>query len=136
MAKSETQISINMFVSDSEEAFNFYRHVFGARSKKDEIFFNTLRGGKSCLFSIGTQMFALADEKAELGTRSPLTLGGTPFCIQIFVEDVAEVMNRALDFGAKLTSPSDADTPIVTVSGTQFGNIEDPFGYIWSVTRY
>ena len=136
MAKKHTSISLNMIVSDSEEALGFYRRVFGAKSSRDELFFDTVRGGKSALFSIGDSLFAISDEKVEIGARSPITFGGTPVVIQIFVENVAEVINRALDEGAELSLPSTDEVPIVVMHGNvQFGNVTDPFCYVWSITK-
>jgi len=73
----------------------------------------------------------LADEFSEEGFRSPLTLGGTPIAIHIYVEDVDSVAAQAVAAGAKL---------IKEVSDKFYGDrncsLEDPYGHRWFVSTH
>lgn len=126
MSISIEKVSINLFVSDTEEALNFYEKVFDA--KKIEL--NLTEPIKSGRFSIGQSLFALADEQPKQGGKSPLTLHGTPFCIQIICSSVEELLDKALKAGCTLEMP-------ITIIPDQFkvANIKDPFGFIWSISE-
>ena len=132
--RGKTMISVNLFVPDSVEALRFYEQAFYAVSYQTN--FEAAKGEKSAKFIIGDDRFALADENRIWGSTSPITLGGAPLCIQLFVEDVQAVITQALTVGAKLIDPSTEGQPIITLSdGTQFANLIDPFGFVWSISK-
>lgn len=134
MSKPQYSISVNMFVSDSEKALYFYEKVFGAICMEKNT--DAPKGERSARYRIGSGLFAIADENSAWGSRSPLTLGGSPVCIQLFVDDVEQIMQGALKEGAVYMSPSTIETPVLTMpGGIRFGNILDPFGYVWSISK-
>ncbi|WP_086311973.1 hypothetical protein A5821_003215 [Enterococcus sp. 7F3_DIV0205] len=118
--------SINLFVPDTEIAMTLYEKIFDAKkielSVTDKI--------KSGRFSIGESLFALADEQPESGGKSPLTLQGTPFCIQLICDNVEELVEKALNSGFNLEMP-------ITIVPEKFkvANIKDPFGFVWSISE-
>ena len=134
MEHNITGLSVNMFVSNSEKALEYYTSVFGAK-------IITARLGGECgenngLFTIGDYKFAVADENIQYGSKSPTTLGGVTVCIQLFVRDIKAVLSKALEKGGEIVAPSTKDTPIVEMDGgVQFCNIVDPFGHVWSITK-
>ncbi len=118
-----------MFVSNSEDALHLYEKIFNAKGLS--VSFEGIKvGEKNARFSIGESLFALADENKELGSKSPLTLGGTSICIQLMVADVEKIIDRAVQEGCVV------EMPIITLPhGIKVGNIKDPFGYIWSISK-
>ena len=44
----------------------------------------------------------LADEHPEMGARSPLSVGGSPLSLCLYVEDVDALSNKAVAAGAKV----------------------------------
>lgn len=118
--------SINLFVPDAQEAMKLYEEIFDA--KKLEL--SVSKEMKTGRFSIGDSLFALADEQPENGGKSPLTLKGTPLCIQLICNNVEELVEKTLTAGCTLEMP-------VTVIPNKFkvANIKDPFGFIWSISE-
>ncbi|MDR3022231.1 MAG: hypothetical protein LBU60_06140 [Clostridiales bacterium] len=144
--------SLNLFVPNCVLAMEFYKNVFGAVAIHSS--FNAPTGFKSAQFKIGDANFAMADENADLGSKSPITLGAVSMCIQIDVEDVIEwntvdkgfspkiangvlkIVEKALKLDSYLIAPSTEDKPLCcTKDGVQFCNLKDPFGFIWSLCR-
>ncbi|MCL2557977.1 MAG: hypothetical protein FWE09_05810, partial [Treponema sp.] len=113
---------------------DFYARAFGAVTVRARI--EGAKGERSARFLIGEDRFAMADENPIYGAKSPLTLGGAPLCIQLFVDNVGEASRRALAAGGKVMAPGTADNPIFTTEdGTECCNVGDPFGFVWSVSR-
>jgi PhnB protein len=77
---------------------------------------------------LGDSLIMLADEHPEVGALSPKSVGGTPVTINLYVDDVDAVFERALQGGATaLRSPENQ------FYGDRMGQFEDPFGHRWSV---
>jgi PhnB protein len=68
----------------------------------------------------------LADEFPDMGYRSPVTLGGSPVSVLLYVEDVDALFARAMAAGAKQTVAV-ADQ----FDGDRRGTLTDPFGHVW-----
>lgn len=127
-------ISVNMFVADSKKALAYYEIAFGAISSKTA--FDSAKGERTAKFYIGPDRFAIADENPAWGSKSPLTLGSAPLCIQLFVNDVEKAANQALTAGGTVAAPGTVEQPIfITPDGTHCCNIIDPFGFIWSISK-
>lgn len=118
-----------LVVRGAARALAFYGAAFGAeeimrlRSPDGTIAHAEVR--------IGGSIVMLADESPMWGTRSPLTLGGSPVSVHLYVEDVDEVVRRALAAGARELVPV-ADQ----FYGDRSGRIEDPFGHLWIVATH
>ncbi|GGD04143.1 VOC family protein [Enterococcus wangshanyuanii] len=118
--------SINLFVPNTEKAMNFYENLFDAKrieltiSEKDS----------SGRFNIGESMFALADEQPESEAKSPLTLKGTPFCIQLICDNVDELVEKSLNAGCTLEMPV-----MIIPDKFKVANVKDPFGFVWSISE-
>jgi PhnB protein len=82
---------------------------------------------------IGDSVIIVEDESPERGTKAPPTGGdGSPSHLFIYVEDVDQVVARAVDLGATLQRP-----PEDQFYGDRDGYIVDPFGHGWTVaTRF
>lgn len=76
-------------------------------------------------------LLMMADENIEWGNKSPLTIGGNPITIGLYVKDVDKAFQKAVDAGATVVMPiSDM------FYGDRVGQIMDPFGYKWMITTH
>jgi PhnB protein len=80
---------------------------------------------------IGDSHVMLADEFPEMGFLSPLSVGGSPVMMHLYVEDVDATANKAVAAGAKVTKPV-ADQ----FYGDRGGQLQDPFGHNWYVSTH
>lgn len=80
---------------------------------------------------IGNSNFMLADEFPERGHRGPRSIGGSPVSFMLYVENVDEVFERALNAGA--TSRAAVQNQFY---GDRMGMLEDPFGHVWMVATH
>ena len=127
-------VSINLFVTDTPKALKFYESVFNATAYASLL--NEAPGNRSTRFKVGNQPFALADENPKWGSKSPLTLGGVPLCLNLDVENISETLGRMLTYGGHIVAPSTDKEPIFTLPhGGLLANVVDPFGFIWSLTQ-
>lgn len=83
------------------------------------------------MVKIGDSPLMLFDEVPEWGSRSPLTLKGTPVIIHMYVRDVDAAIAQAVAAGATLTMPA---TDMFW--GDRYGQITDPFGHQWSLATH
>ncbi len=114
-------------VRDAARAIEFYQKVFGAT----EAFRLTDPSGKigHAEIQIGPSRIFLADESPGFGHLSPETVGGCPVKFHLSVDNVDEVVQRAVDAGAILLRPV-ADQ----FYGERMGMVTDPFGFSWFVS--
>jgi PhnB protein len=77
---------------------------------------------------LGDSLIMLAEEHPEYN-RSPSSLQGTSVIIHLYVENVDEVVIRAVKAGAKLIFPVKDQ-----FYGDRSGRFEDPFGHMWIVS--
>jgi PhnB protein len=82
---------------------------------------------------IGDSVVIVEDEYPERGTTAPPPGGvaGSPSFLFIYVEDVDEVIARAVELGAKLQRP-----PEDQFYGDRDGHIVDPFGHGWTIATH
>lgn len=113
-----------LVVDDGARAIDFYKHSFGA----NEVSRMATPDGKiaHAELKIGDSMIMLSD--AMMGYRSPLSLGGSPVSIFLYVDDVDSVFNRAIEAGAKSDMP-----PADMFWGDRYGKLTDPFGHLWGI---
>src|SRR5262249_8911344 len=72
----------------------------------------------------------IAPEQGDYN-RSPQSLGGSAVPIELYVEDVDAVAERAVAAGAKVIFPI-ADQ----FYGDRSGRLQDPFGHMWIVSTH
>jgi PhnB protein len=118
-----------LIVTGAASAIEFYKHAFGAKELM-RIPHPDGRVGHAEL-QIGDSRIMLADEFPEMGARSPMTLGGTPVGIQLYVDDVDAVTTRALAAGAKTLRPVKDQ-----FYGDRSGTLSDPFGHQWTISTH
>ena len=119
-----------LIIKDAASAIEFYKKVFGAVELEvitdDE---GKVRHGE---IKIGDSPFMITDENAEYPEwLSPLSRGGTPVHIYLYVEDVDAVFNQAIAGGAKELLPVKDQ-----FYGDRSGGVTDPFGHIWYIATH
>lgn len=116
-------------VGGAAAAIAFYASVFGATERMRM----PAPDGKvgHAELQIGDSVVMLSDEFPEMGLRSPRTLGGTPVTLSVYVEDVDDVVRRAIEAGAQVVRAVENQ-----FYGDRSGQFEDPFGHRWSVATH
>jgi PhnB protein len=120
------QVCPYLSVDGASAAIGFYTNVLGARERMRMPAPDGRIGHAE--IEIGDSLIMLADEYPEMGVRGPKAFGGTPVTINVYVEDVDAVFERALKEGA-----SSLRDPENQFYGDRMGQFEDPFGHKWSV---
>lgn len=115
-----------LIVNDAPRAIAFYKEAFSAT----EIIRLTDPSGKiaHAEIRIGKAPIMLADEHLEMGYRSPVSLGGTPVSLLLYVEDADVLFAQAIASGAEELSPVSDQ-----FYGDRMGSLKDPSGHIWSL---
>lgn len=118
-----------LIVTGAAGAIEFYKHAFGAK----ELMRMPHRDGRigHAELQMGDSKIMLADEFPENGIRSPMSLGGTPVHILLYVDDVDAVTARALAAGAKMLRPVKDQ-----FYGDRTGTLSDPFGHQWTIATH
>ena len=118
-----------LIVDDGGAAIDFYKSVLGAteRGRMDG------PDGKvgHAELEIGDSLVMLADEHPQMDALGPKSVGGTPVSLLVYVEDVDDTFERAIDAGAKQLEPV-ADK----FYGDRSGTFEDPFGHHWNIATH
>lgn len=80
---------------------------------------------------IGNSVVMLSDENPEWEMKSPLTLGGSPSSLHLYVEDADAAFSRAVEAGCKVEVPvHDA------FWGDRYAKVKDPFGHSWGIATH
>jgi PhnB protein len=124
-----TAITPHLVCRGAAEAIEFYKQAFGAV----EYARLPMPDGKLAhgLINIGGACVMLVDEFPGQGMTSPLTLGGSPVTIHLYVANVDATFAQAIAAGAKVALPV-ADM----FWGDRYGVLIDPFGHLWSVATH
>jgi PhnB protein len=123
------QVTPYLAIDGADEAIDFYMKVFGA-SERMRMPAPDGKIGHAEL-EIGDALIMLADEFPDMGHPGPKTVGGTPVTINIYVEHVDDVFERALEEGATELRPVENQ-----FYGDRSGQFEDPFGHRWIVATH
>ena len=123
--------SVNMYLSlrDAASAIDFYKRAFGA----EQVMKLDMPDGKvaHAEIRIGDTTVMMAEENPDWGNKSPLTLGGSPVHLMIYVPDVDASFKKAIAAGGKETRPVKDQ-----FYGDRSGTLKDPFGYEWTVATH
>lgn len=116
-------------VDDATKAIEFYKRAFGAKERSRMPGPNGTIGHAE--LEIGDSVFMLSDPFPQQRVKSPKELGGTTISLMIYVEDVDEMVQQAVDAGATITMPVENQ-----FWGDRFGQVEDPFGHNWQIATH
>src|SRR5437660_1098112 len=81
------------------------------------------------LLTIGPAMIMIEAEWPTLASRAPQPDGSSPVVIYVYVEDVDQVIERAMSAGAKILLPIQNQ-----FWGDRTGRIIDPSGHVWTIS--
>jgi PhnB protein len=116
-------------VPNAQEAIDFYGRALGAKER------SRMPGPGDTIahaeLEIGDSLVMLSDPFPQATTKPPKELGGTSVNIFLYVENVDDFVQKAVDAGAALTAPVDT-----MFWGDRFGVVTDPFGHTWSVATH
>jgi len=118
-----------LHIDGAAKALEFYQQIFGA-TERIRMSGPDGRIGHAEL-EIGGSVVMLADEFPEMGVKGPKAYGGTPVVLSIYVDDVDATVAKAAEAGATITRPVED-----RFYGDRVGQIEDPFGHVWSVQTH
>lgn len=115
-----------MTIRGAANAIEFYKEAFGA---KETFRWSDPDGGiRHSEIVIGDSPIMLTDEAPEFGMSGPLTLGGSPVHIFLYVEDGDALFNQAIAAGATELMPMEDQR-----DGDRRGGVTDPFGHVWYI---
>ena len=116
-------------IDGAAKAIEFYMKVFGARERVRM----DAPGGKigHAEVEIGDGVVMLADTFPDMGGKSPKQIGGTPVTVMVYVEDVDDCFQRALDNGA--TENRKVEDQFY---GDRAASFVDPFGHRWHIASH
>jgi PhnB protein len=111
------------------EAIEFYKKAFGAKES------HRMPGPDGKIMHaeimIGDSPIMMNDEFPEMNCKSPLSMGGSPVTIHIYVDNVDAFWDKAVKAGCTVRMPlSDM------FWGDRYGKVSDPFGHQWSIGQH
>lgn len=114
---------------DAKTAIDFYKRAFGA----ELLMSLDMPDGKvaHAEIRIGDSILMMSEESAEWGNKSPLTLGGSPVFMMIYVPDVDAAFSKALAAGATEVRPVQNQ-----FYGDRAGTLKDPYGFQWTLATH
>lgn len=118
-----------LICAGAAKAIDYYQQAFGAKERMRHEMPGGIIGHAE--IEIGDSIVMLADEFPQMNVRGPLTIGGTPVGLCIYVANVDEVFNRAVAAGAKVERPLQDQ-----FYGDRTGTLIDPFGHKWTVATH
>jgi uncharacterized glyoxalase superfamily protein PhnB len=127
-------VTPHLIVSPARDAIAFYTQAFGAKPGL------VMDGPGGVIMhaelAIGGSIVMLADEQPPMtphasARKSPKNMGGTTFAVMLYVKDADATYAKAVASGATGVMP-----PMDMFWGDRFGQIEDPFGHVWSIATH
>lgn len=118
-------------IKGCNEAIEFYKKAFGAKERGRILMPNGMIGHAE--IEIEGSLLMMAEENPEWGTKSPITLGGNPVTIGLYVKDVDAVVKQAISAGAVLEGEMAVSDMFY---GDRVGQVKDPFGYKWMISTH
>lgn len=122
-------VTPQLTVRGVDAAVDFYTTALGAT----RVFTIPGPDGKSihAEIKVGDSVIMLDEENVQQGMKSPLTLGGSPASLMVYVPDADAAFNGLTAAGAKVAMPLED-----VFWGDRYGEIVDPFGHRWAVATH
>ena len=118
-----------LLVRGAQEAMAFYAKVFGAKEIMKLVGSDGRVGHAE--ISIGSSRVMLADEHPEMDFLGPQSRNGTTVTMLLYVENVDDVFDRAIEAGATELRPL-----CDQFYGDRSGTLTDPWGHIWTIATH
>lgn len=123
-----TRLGIQLVMKNATQALAFYSQVFGAKEVM-RLVEPSGRLGHAEL-SLGGVTLAIADEYPEFGILGPESRGGATSLLNLSVDDVDAMAERAIAAGAVLERPITNE-----FYGDRVAHVRDPYGHRWSLSK-
>lgn len=123
------RVSPHLSVTGASEAIDFYTSVLGASERMRM----PMPDGKvaHAEIELDGSVIMVGDEVAGGTDPSPKTLGGSPVALFVYVEDIDDVFQRAINAGAQsVQQPEDH------FYGDRVAMFDDPFGHRWNIATH
>ena len=125
---SKTFFAPELFINNGVKDISFYENAFGA---SEQMRFSNDDGSIHVVeLLIDEAIFHIHEITAKPYFFSPEKNNGTTICIGLFVSNVDEVINKAIQAGAIEISPAQDYE-----YGYRQGTIKDPFGHYWQIQK-
>jgi PhnB protein len=123
------RVSPHLSVNGAAEAIEFYSRVLGAKERM------RMEGPDGTVahaeVEIGGSVIMVGEEVPGGSDPSPKTLAGSPVALFVYVEDVDDVFERAVDAGARsVREPEDH------FYGDRVAMFDDPKGHRWNIATH
>jgi PhnB protein len=117
-----------LITKGAARALDFYQQAFGAIE-----IMRMEMGGKvgHAEIQIGDSRIMLADEHPEMNALAPASAGSSGVGLCLYVENVDELVSRAVDAGATIERPLQDQ-----FYGDRSATLVDPFGHRWTVATH
>ncbi len=123
------RVSPHLSVAGAAAAIDFYTNVLGATERmRMAMPDGTIAHAE---IDIGGSIIMLGDEVPGGRDPSPTTLGGSAVALFTYVEDVDDVVKRAVEAGASVVQP-----PEDHFYGDRVAMFDDPFGHGWNIATH
>jgi PhnB protein len=123
-------ITPHLVVNDAPKALDFYKKAFDAQILNTH-FTPDKKKVMHAEFKIGDSVVMLADEWPEMGSKSPMSLGGSPVVLNLYRDNIDQLFEQAVSAGATVTMPL-----MDQFWGDRYGQLEDPFGHKWALGQH
>ena len=125
---NKTFFAPELFIDNGVKDISFYEKAFGAT---EQLRFSNDDGSIHVVeLSIDGAIFHIHEITGKQYYFSPGKNNGTTICIGLFVNNVDEVINKAIKAGATEINPA-RDYEY----GYRQGTIKDPFGHYWQIQK-
>ena len=127
--KGYHNVTPSLAFKGADEAIVWYKNVFGAQERMrvdgpdKKIMHAELTIGDSVIF--------LAEENPEYNAKTAKMTNGNSINLHLYVEDVDATIKKAVQNGATLGMAA-----MDMFYGDRVGNIEDPYGYSWTLATH
>ncbi len=112
-----------------QKTIDFYKKAFGAIEKYRLLMPDGAIGHAE--IEIEGTLIMMFEENPDWGALSLLALGGTPLMLSLYVKDVDQSYEKAIEAGAKaLMAVTDE------FYGDRVGQVIDRFGYKWMIATH
>ncbi len=127
--KGYTAVTAHLVCKGAGDAMDFYTEAFGAKDKGRMTAPNgVVVHGE---MRIGDAVIMLGEEMPEMGSHSPLAIGGSPVTLMLYVKDVDAAYARATAAGCTTKMP-----PANMFWGDRYCRVADPFGHQWAIATH
>ena len=116
-------------IQNCDKAIEFYEKAFGAIVKMRLLMPDGKIGHAE--LEIEGSLLMMAEENPDWNIKSPITLGGNPLTLSLYVVDVDKAFLKAIDAGATVIMPLKDE-----FYGDRVGQVLDPFGYKWMLATH